>query len=104
VASASSTILVTWPDYDMDDPLLGIEALQVGVLAGAALDVFDVEPPPIDSPLLTMNNVVLSPHVAGICTVSIAEMTRRATQAVIDVAAGRRITHLVNPESLEAAP
>ncbi len=77
-----------------------VEALQAGVIAGAALDVFDVEPPG-DSPLLSMDNVVLSPHVAGISTVSIAEMTRLATQAVIDVAAGRHVQHLLNPESLE---
>jgi phosphoglycerate dehydrogenase-like enzyme len=77
-----------------------VEALQTGVIAGAGLDVFDVEPPG-DSPLLAMDNVVLSPHVAGISTVSIAEMTRLATRAVIDAAAGRRVQHVVNPESLE---
>jgi len=77
-----------------------VDALQTGVIAGAALDVFEVEPP-TGSPLLTMDNVVLSPHVAGISTASVAEMTRRATQAVIDVVAGRRATHLINIDSLE---
>jgi len=77
-----------------------IEALDTGVIAGAALDVFDVEPP-ADSPLLTMDNVVLSPHVAGLSTVSIADMTRLATRAVIAVAAGHPVQHLANPESLE---
>jgi len=42
--------------------------------------------------------------VAGISTVSIAEMTRVATQAVIDVASGRPVAHLVNPEVLETSP
>jgi phosphoglycerate dehydrogenase-like enzyme len=83
----------------VDQPAL-IDALHAGVIAGAALDVFDVEPP-ADSPLLTMDHVVLSPHVGGISTVSIVEMTRLATRAVIDVAAGRAVQHLVNPESLE---
>lgn len=77
-----------------------IDALRAGVIAGAALDVFDLEPP-TGSPLTTMDNVVLSPHIAGISTVSIAEMTRLATRAVIAVAAGRPVQHLANPESLE---
>ena len=77
-----------------------IEALQTGVIAGAALDVFELEPPG-DVPLLSMDNVVVSPHVAGLSTVSVAEMTRRATRAVLDVFAGRPVEHLVNHQALE---
>jgi D-3-phosphoglycerate dehydrogenase / 2-oxoglutarate reductase len=39
-----------------------VQALSTGVIAGAALDVFESEPLPVDSPLLRMDNVLLSPH------------------------------------------
>jgi D-3-phosphoglycerate dehydrogenase len=39
-----------------------VEALQAGGIGGAALDVFEVEPLPTDSPLKQMNNVLLAPH------------------------------------------
>lgn len=71
-------------------------ALRDGVIAGAALDVFEIEPPN-GSPIMHLPNVVVSPHVGGISTTSLAEMTRRATASVIDVFAGRVPDGLANP-------
>lgn len=48
----------------VDEPAL-IDALERGVIAGAALDVFEVEPLPAESPLWRMPNVLVSPHRAG---------------------------------------
>jgi phosphoglycerate dehydrogenase-like enzyme len=48
----------------VDEPAL-VEALRGGVIAGAALDVFEVEPLPAESPLWRMPNVLVSPHRAG---------------------------------------
>jgi len=48
----------------VDEPAL-VKALQTGVIAGAALDVFEHEPLPGNSPLLKMDNVLLAPHNAN---------------------------------------
>ncbi len=76
-----------------------IDTLEAGKLRAAALDVFDKEPP-ASSPLLSLRNVVLSPHVGGLSDRSIAEMTRRATASVLDVLQGRTPSDVANPDSL----
>jgi D-3-phosphoglycerate dehydrogenase len=48
----------------VDEPAL-IAALQSGQIAGAALDVFEQEPLPLDSPFLKMDNVMFAPHNAN---------------------------------------
>jgi D-3-phosphoglycerate dehydrogenase len=48
----------------VDEPAL-IQALESGLLGGAALDVFEVEPLPLDSPLRQMDQVLLAPHNAN---------------------------------------
>ena len=49
----------------VDEPAL-IAALRDGTIAGAGLDVFETEPLPADSPLWSMPNVILSPHISGV--------------------------------------
>ena len=48
----------------VDEPAL-VQALQAGTIGGAALDVYEIEPLPIDSPLLELDNVLLAPHNAN---------------------------------------
>ena len=76
-----------------------VDALEGGRLRAAALDVFEREPP-AHTRLLGLPNAILTPHVAGVSERSVEEMTRRATEAVLDVLAGRTPANLVNPEAL----
>lgn len=59
-----------------------IEALKEGKIAGAGLDVFEKEPLPMDSPLLEMNNVVLTPHIAFLSEESLDECTYMTVENV----------------------
>jgi phosphoglycerate dehydrogenase-like enzyme len=74
------------------------DALAGGRLRAAGLDVFETEPP-MSSDLLTLPNVVLSPHIAGLGTGSIDEMLSRATRSVIEVLGGGSPDGVVNPEA-----
>lgn len=75
------------------------ESIASGHLGGAGLDTFEREPIG-DSPLRDLPTVILSPHIAGLSHRSIAAMTEAATQAVLDVVAGRLPANPVNPEAL----
>jgi phosphoglycerate dehydrogenase-like enzyme len=63
-------------------------ALRSGRLHAAAIDVFDPEPPPPDSPLLALDNVVLSPHMAGVAQESVMRILGAALENCRRVARG----------------
>lgn len=76
-------------------------ALRDGHLAGAGLDVLETEPPDPEEELLSLPNVVVTPHVAAYSVEAMALLRERAASAVVDVLSGTRPSHLANPEVWE---
>lgn len=74
-------------------------SLASGHLAGAGLDVWDVEPPPADHPLLQLDNVVVSPHIAGITRESRHDIAVIAAEQLMAIFQGQRPPRLINPEA-----
>lgn len=79
-------------------------ALQQRRIAGAALDVFDVEPIPPTDPLLQLDNVLLAPHAICWTDELFGAIGREACQAILDVAAGRTPRGVVNRAAIGAGP
>ncbi|MBI4219219.1 MAG: C-terminal binding protein [Chloroflexi bacterium] len=77
-----------------------VESLQKGLIAGAGLDVFEKEPLDPSSPFLRMENVILSPHIAGSSTGGWARIRRGAARDAARALQGMRPHSLVNPEVL----
>ncbi|HEX8701320.1 MAG TPA: D-glycerate dehydrogenase [Myxococcaceae bacterium] len=75
-----------------------IEALARGHLGGAALDVTEPEPLPMDSPLLKLPNVLIAPHIASASHATRGRMASMAVDNLLAALDGRRPPHCVNPE------
>jgi D-3-phosphoglycerate dehydrogenase len=77
------------------------EALSAGRIAGAGLDVFEVEPLPASSPLRQLDNVLLSPHCAGGSIEAVVAMTDRCVDNILAIRDRRRPAGgILNPETL----
>jgi D-3-phosphoglycerate dehydrogenase len=77
-----------------------IAALQQGLLAGAGLDVLESEPIDPASPLLRMEQVIVTPHAAWYSEEGRSDLKRRAAEEAVRVLRGERPRHCVNPEAL----
>jgi D-3-phosphoglycerate dehydrogenase len=74
------------------------DALRDKRIAGAGLDVWAKEPPPRDHPLLQFDNVLASPHTAGVTREARINMGRIAAEQLLDALDGKRPPRLINPE------
>jgi phosphoglycerate dehydrogenase-like enzyme len=79
-----------------------IEALRSGRLAGAGIDVFDLEPPPADHPFRSMDNVTISPHLGYVTRETLTAFYTDTMEALVAYANGAPI-RIANPEALAHA-
>ncbi|MBN1298252.1 MAG: hydroxyacid dehydrogenase [Actinobacteria bacterium] len=79
------------------------EALSAGKICGAALDVFENEPPKEDSPLFLLENIILSPHSAALTKESAKRMAMHAAQGAADVLEGKTPKWVFNRDRISKA-
>lgn len=84
-----TAILVNTARGRVVDEVALVEALRHGRIAGAALDVFETEPLPRDSPLTSMENVVLAPHLSASSKEAMQRMAKQVAQGILDVISGK---------------
>ena len=73
-------------------------ALRSGVIAAAAIDVYDPEPPLRDNPLFGLENILLSPHSAALTEECVIRMATGAAEGIVDVLSGKKPQFIVNPD------
>lgn len=97
-AMKKGAFFVTTARGGIHDERALLEVLESGHLAGAGLDVWSVEPPPKDHPLLSLPNVFATHHTAGVSHAARYNVARIAAQQIRQVLDGARPPRLVNPE------
>ena len=89
------TLIINTARGGLIDEAAAAEALKSGKLGGVGLDAFEVEPPQ-DSPLMGLDNVVMTPHAGAHTDEAMAAMGRMAVQNLIDVLQGKECRYVVN--------
>jgi D-3-phosphoglycerate dehydrogenase len=78
------------------------KALKEKWIAGAGLDVLEQEPPAADNPLLTLDNVIITPHAAFISEKAVIALRTKAMQEAVRCALGEKPKHWVNRRAMES--
>ena len=77
------------------------EALTTGKLAGAGIDVFEQEPPPVSHALFALPNVIMAPHVAGVTVEAVIRMSEQTARNILSVLDGDPIRqNIINQDVL----
>lgn len=80
-----------------------LTALRERRIGGAALDVYDVQPLPVEHPFRQLPNVLLTPHTAGLSREAVTRMSTGAAEETVRILRGEKPRNFVNPEAWEAA-
>lgn len=91
--------LVNLARGELVDQVALCEALQENRIAGAAVDVYDIEPPQ-NSPLIGLDNVLATPHIAAYTYESMERMDHVCAQTIIDTLRGEICVNILNPQVL----
>jgi len=83
------------------DPKALYQALKNGVIAGAGIDVTEPEPIPPDDPLLELDNLVITPHIASASYATRTRMAMMAAENLLTALRGEVPPHCVNPEAVK---
>jgi D-3-phosphoglycerate dehydrogenase / 2-oxoglutarate reductase len=74
------------------------QALRDKKIAGAGLDVWEKEPPPAKHPLMKYDNVIVTPHMAGVTLEARARMGQFAAEQMLDALDGKPVSRIINPQ------
>ena len=96
LAMKPSAFLINVARGSVVDEKALISALQDGTIAGAALDVFEIEPLPTDNPLWAMPNVIVTPHLAGTSTAYEARVVQLFSDNLARFRCGEPLHNLVD--------
>lgn len=79
-----------------------VDALAHKKIAGAALDVFETEPPDAQNPLFQMENLIVTPHAAALTKGAVAQLAEGSAQNALDVLEGKKPSYSPNWEIVQA--
>lgn len=89
-------VLINVSRGDLVDPDALVAALRDGRLSGAALDVFDPEPIPVEHPIRTLRNVILAPHIASCSVPAVKKLRESVAGIALAAVRGEPLTSIVN--------
>lgn len=90
--------LINTAGWEIVDEKLLLDALEQKHLAGAAFDIFQTHPLSLDSPLLKLDNVILTPHIGGATDGTVARYSQMIVEDMERFLDGKRPNNVVNPE------
>ncbi len=96
----SSALLINTSRGGIVDEAALAQALEAGKIAGAGLDVFSQEPVPLNSPLMTARNLIMTPHSAALTQECVVRVATAAAEGIIQAIEGREPEFVFNRREL----